>query len=352
LYHGSLYALELLVAGVDYDDFAFSEISRLSGNEQSKEGSSEQVQDLIELTMHHFSGVTAKEYKGFYVPASILATYGIQVLQENAGHPLLLLGGTSISIEDRRELIVFLLKAGYEVASIENPIGSPLDFSTQPGLDRALSLTSFLNHLRDAEGVKAVDIIGQSYSTFEIIRSLTGNPKFSSFVQNIILINPPGLNENITVLKHVSRFIFHHVLKGYVKSLGTFFGFNIFSLEGSYKLKQVYAKREARGISSWTFKTCLNLVRTFKEVHDIVTFRIKEAVKNLQAWYGYDINVFLQSEDQVVPAQLTQEALKDLLPDDHVEVVPGGHNDLFFQRWQRPAFLNFIQRIRQRRHLH
>jgi len=87
-------------------------------------------------------------------------------------------------------------------------------------------------------------------------------------------------------------------------------------------------------------------------VHDIVTFRIKEAVKNLQAWYGYDINVFLQSEDQVVPAQVTKEALKDLLPDDHVEVVPGGHNDLFFQRWQRPAFLNFIQRIRQRRHLH
>ncbi|MGO9612367.1 MAG: B12-binding domain-containing radical SAM protein [Dissulfurispiraceae bacterium] len=354
LYHGSLYALELLVASVDYDDFAFSETARLSGSNQSNEGSSEQLLNLIELTMRHIPSISdlSREYKGFYVPSSLLSTCGIQTLRENAGRPLLLLGGTSIPIEDRKELIGFLLQAGYEVASIENPIGSPLDFSMRPGLDRAISLTSFLHHLRDKEGVKSVDIIGQSYSAFEIIRSLRGNPNFSSFVRSIILINPPGLNENITFLKHVSRFIFHHVIGGYLKSLGTYLGFNIVSLEGGHKVKRVYAKREAQGISTWTFKTCLNLVRTFKEVHDIVTFRIKEPLRDLQDSYGYDINVFLQSHDQIVPTRVTREALKDLVRDDHVEVVPGGHNDLFFQKWQRPAFLNFIRKVRQHKILH
>ncbi|HKN19022.1 MAG TPA: hypothetical protein VJW95_04430 [Dissulfurispiraceae bacterium] len=309
------------------------------------------ILDLIGLTMQHFPSLidSSMDREGFYVPSSLLATRGIEVPRQNVGHPLLLLGGTSSTIEDCKELIGFLFKAGYEVAGIENRIGNPLDFWTQPGLDREAALTSFIHHLRNKEGVKSVDLVGLSYSAFEIIRSLRGNRNLSPFVQSLILINPPGLNEDITLLKHLTRFIFHPAIKGYLKSIGTFLGFDIVSVEGDSKLKRAYAKREAHGISTWTCKTCLKLVRTFKELHDIVTFRIKESLRNLQDRYGYDINVFLQSEDQIIPARVTQEALKDFLPEDHVEVVPGSHNDLIFQKWQRPAFLNFINRVRQHR---
>ena len=351
LYHGSLYALELLVACVDYDDFAASETVRLRRSDQGDVCPSCKLADLIELTMRQFPSRAdrAKDYKGFYVPASLLAARGVEVPEENVGRPLLLLGGTSIPIVDRKELIISLLEAGYEVASIENPIGCPLDFSSRPGLDRTLSLTSFLYHLQDEEAVKSVDIIAQSYSAFETIRSLAGNPKFSALVPSITLINPPGLNENITFIKHVIRFVVRHLVTGYLKAFGTFFGFNDVPPKANHKVKRVYARREVLGISTWTFKTCLNLVRTFKEVHDIVTFRIKEPLRSLKNDQGYEINVFLQSEDQVVPAQVSQEALKDLIPNDHVEVVPGGHNDLFFQKWQHPAFLDFFKRVRQRR---
>ena len=323
----------------------------LSENGRSNEYLPEQLLDLIGLTMQHFPSMfdRSADYEGFYVPASLLSTRGVQVPRENVGHPLLLLGGTSVTVEDCKELIGFLFKAGYEVAGIENRIGNPLDFGTQPGLDREAALTSFIHHLRNKEGVKSVDLVGLSYSAFEIIRSLKGNPDLSPFVQSLILINPPGLNEDITLLKHVTRFIFHHAIIGYLKSMGTFLGFSIVSLEGDSKLKRAYARREVHGISTWTRKTCLNLVRTFKEVHDIVTFRIKESLRNLQDRYGYDINVFLQAEDRLIPARATQEALKDFLPKDHVEVVPGSHNDLIFQKWQHPAFLNFINRVRQRR---
>jgi putative intracellular protease/amidase len=95
-------------------------------------------------------------------------------------------------------------------------------------------------------------------------------------------------------------------------------------------------------------KTVINLMRTFREVQDIVTFRIKEPIKSLQNQHGYDINAFLQSDDQVVPAPITEAALKDILPPGHIRIVAGGHNDLFFQEWQRNEFIAFLKEVRSR----
>jgi hypothetical protein len=32
----------------------------------------------------------------------------------------------------------------------------------------------------------------------------------------------------------------------------------------------------------------------------------------------------------------------------NIKVVPGGHNDVFFQKWQRKALFDFIEEIRLR----
>jgi len=89
-------------------------------------------------------------------------------------------------------------------------------------------------------------------------------------------------------------------------------------------------------------------MRTFREIQDIVTFKIKKPIMSLQNRHGYDINIFLQSGDEVVSARVTEAALKDTLPPGHIRIVPGGHNDLFFQEWQRDEFTTFLMEVRGR----
>jgi len=36
------------------------------------------------------------------------------------------------------------------------------------------------------------------------------------------------------------------------------------------------------------------------------------------------------------------------LPAQNIKVVPGGHNDIVFQAWQRDTFLAFLEQIRGR----
>ena len=81
-------------------------------------------------------------YGAFYITHDHLANCGIEVAPADIWCPVLLLGGTSIPISDRMGFIEHLLAAGYEVASIENPAGSPLDFRATPGADRAAALQS------------------------------------------------------------------------------------------------------------------------------------------------------------------------------------------------------------------
>lgn len=350
LCHGSLFALELLVASADYDDFLYSEIMRIGGAPNREEGRSKRAEMLIEQTIRDFSLPHAADkknsaYRGFYIPSSLLISQGIQVSEENTGRPILLLGGTSIPISDRKEFIGFLLDEGYEVASIENPIGGPLDVEINPAVERPISLRHFVEHLKWNEQVEGIDIVAQSYSAFEVIRVLKDSLSYRSFVKSITFINPPGLNENTGFFKHIFRFLLLHLFKGYIKAAGTMLERNQ-SLNGGDKKGREYAKREFHGIGTWTLRSIRNMVRTLREVHDIVTFRIEEPLRILKE--EYEINVFLQSDDQVVPALISKKQLKNILSDHHVRLVPGGHNDLFFQEWQRSAFLDFHKEIRAR----
>lgn len=358
LLNGSLYALELLIASADYDDFLQSESRRIGTLKERRQPLKGLVESEIEYYAHpfeHFRGrrMTCRNrtisYRAFYITRDHLAGLGIEVAPVNIGRPVLLLGGTSIPISDRMGFIEHLLAAGYEVASIENPIGPLLDFFANPALDRATALRYFIEHLAKERGVATLDIVAQSYSAFETVRVLVANPGLCTLVRSVILINPPGLNENITFVSHVTRFLTRHFAQGYLKALVPLLGLSSAPpREGTPREKRAHARKEAQGISIWMAKTVINLMRTFREVQDIVTFRIKEPIKSLQNQQGYDINAFLQSGDQVVPASITEAALKDILPPGHIRIVPGGHNDLFFQEWQRNEFIAFLKEVRSR----
>ncbi len=71
---------------------------------------------------------------------------------------------------------------------------------------------------------------------------------------------------------------------------------------------QVYSKQEEKsGIWTWTMKTLRNSVRSLREVNDIVTFRTKEPIARLVE-FGYDINFFLQEDDQIVSSKIAEKA--------------------------------------------
>ncbi len=360
LLNGSLYALELLIASADYDDFLQSESRRIGTLKERREP----LKALVESKIEHYTQPSRQirdkktgwrerttSFRAFYITRDHLASLGIGVAPEDVGRPVLLLGGTSIPISDRMQFIQHLLADGYEVASIENPIGSPLDLYANPAVDRITALRYFIEHLAKDRGVTTLDIVGQSYSAFETVRVLMADPSLCGLVRSIILINPPGLNEKITFVRHVTRFLTRHLTQGYLKSLVMLLGLPSAPPKGGTRReKRVHARKEAQGISIWMAKTLINLVRTFREVQDIVTFRIKEPIRNLQNQHGCDINIFLQSGDQVVSAPITEAALKDILPPGHIRIAPGGHNDLFFQEWQRDEFVTFLKEIRSRRY--
>jgi len=109
-----------------------------------------------------------------------------------------------------------------------------------------------------------------------------------------------------------------------------------------------FLKREMRGINAMTFKALKNPARSIREIRDIVSYRILEPIQLLQSVYGYDFYFFLNAGDCMVPSDHTLQCIADVVPPQNVKVVPGGHNDLLFQRWQRPAFLSFVEEIRRK----
>lgn len=284
-----------------------------------------------------------REYEAFYLAAPMHSRHGINVSGKNRGRPILLLAGTSIPISDRIDLVTYLVKSGYEVASISNQIGGLFDVKINPKKDRVDSLRHYLHYLIEVVKIEGVDILAQSYSAFEVIRLLLENPvKYKRIVKSIILINPPGFNNNTGIIKHCSRFVWHHVLKGYSTAIKLLLSNNSIANE------KKYAKREVIAISTWTYKTLKNPVRTMKEVLDIVSYKIKDPLVFLQNKCHYDINIFLQAGDQILPLNSTLSQIKDIFPNRNIKVVPGGHNDLFFQKWQRKALFDYITEIRLR----
>ena len=283
-------------------------------------------------------------YKYFYVRQSLLNERGVEVEHNDARRPLLIIGGTSITLSDSREFLEYLLESGYEVVGIDNPLGGPLDFRMNPARDRVSSLNETLKFLK-AEGVRHVDIIAQSYSAFEVIRTLSNTNAYKGFVKGIIFINPPGLNPDITFTGHIVRFLKDHLAKGFFKSVGALFGFKTLPVESGAHEKSEYSRREIKGICRWTLKTFQNLARSLREVKDITSFQIIGPLQELKS-VGYNINFFLHSEDQLVPVQFSARIIRQIFPKYCIKMVPGGHNDLFFQKWQRGAFKNFLKEIR------
>ena len=239
------------------DNFVYSSIQKLP-RQQAKEG-------------------YIREYEAFYLEAPMHKTLGINVPNENRGRPILLLAGTSIPISDRIDLVKDLVDSGYEVASISNQIGGLFDIDINPRKDRVDSLRHYLQYLSEAVKIEGVDILAQSYSAFEVIRLLLENPmKYKKFVKSIILINPPGFNKHTGVIKHCSRFVWHHVLKGYSAAI------KLLVSKRSEEEKK-YAKTEVCAISTWTYKSLKNPTRTMKEVFDIVTYKIFGSIPQRKA---------------------------------------------------------------------
>lgn len=309
-------------------------------------GTPGRVTGLIDQTVRELCpGQPRKQTARFcYISHSLLSERGIHVSCSDVNRPILILGGTSIQFTECRELIEYLLESGYEVASIEHPVGGPFDFCLNPVKERPYSLEKTLNCLK-AHNVQQVDIVAQSYAIFEVIRTLLKDSTYRGFVRNIVLINPPGLDKNINMVKHIDRFLMHHLFKGFIKSIGLLFGFRNMPIRSGMNLNKEFALREIKGIGLWSFKTLQNIVRTFREVKDIVTFLICEPLMRLQEC-GYTIRFFLQSEDQLIPMRRSLKTIYQTFPQQSVKIAPGGHNDLFFQKWQRSTFLEFLKEIR------
>jgi hypothetical protein len=170
---------------------------------------------------------------------------------------------------------------------------------------------------------------------------------FHPLVKSIILLNPPGFDPRNNLVKHSLRFLLNHLLKGYVVNFCRFLGINHPQSSNVVQKKKQFIASEVGGITFWALKTFSNIVRTLRELRDITSFRVKEPLRKLQE-QGLPIYFFLQTEDQVVPANITLDEIKDFVPDRCVKKVPGGHTDLFFQQWQRKTFLDFLQEIRKR----
>jgi radical SAM superfamily enzyme YgiQ (UPF0313 family) len=331
LFNGSFYGIELFSMCLDYDDFAHREERRFI-NEGVRLETRDDLLSIADQIVPAKSSY-GKDYKALYLDGVTLQKFGFSVCDENMSSPVLLLGGTSIPVSDRKRLIRSLLEAGYEVASIENPIGGPLDFMIDPVTERPNSLRDYLGYLRDSCQVREINIIAQSYSAFELVRVLMEDPsRYIGFVKCIILVNPPGFDENLNMARHIIRFLWGHVISGYINP------------ESSHPDKIGFRKKERAGILTWAGKSMVNMVRSLREVNDIVHFRIKEPLKKLQE-RGFKICFFLQSEDRVVPARITLKHVGEFIPRSQIKWVTGGHNDLFFQAWQRKALIDFYQEV-------
>jgi radical SAM superfamily enzyme YgiQ (UPF0313 family) len=331
LFKGTFFAIELVSICLDYDDFAHREESRFMtesvslGDEDNLLSISRQIVPVRDSK--------GKKYGTFYVNGINLRKYGFSVPSENLYKPVLLLGGTSIPVSDRKRLIKSFLEAGYEVASIENPIGGHFDFRIDPVKERPEALKDYMAHLRNSCDIKEINIVAQSYSAFELVRVLLEDPfRYKGFVKCIILVNPPGFDENLNMAKHIFRFLWKHTIRGYLNP------------KSSHPDKAGFSKKEKVGIRTWTGKSLTNIVRSLREVHDIVHYRIKTPLKKLQG-NGYKICFFLQTYDQVVPAQITLKHAEELVPQSQIKCVEGGHNDLFFQEWQRKSFIEYYQEV-------
>ncbi|MFX0202998.1 MAG: hypothetical protein ACFFCW_43395, partial [Candidatus Hodarchaeota archaeon] len=296
-----------------------------------------------------------RKYRRIFVPSAMLEKIGIKAEEYDPKTSLLVVAGTGISFGETQEFMKFLLDSGYGVSSIENPIGGLFDIGINPKAERAIALMHLLEFLRDLKyngepSVEGVDMLIQSYATYDVVRLLSSNPhKYKGFIKSITFINPAGLNGKLRFFFHCVRFLYHHMLKGYCRQISNLFGGNPYPFVIDDPNRKDYIRRELRALNSWLFNTCKNPVKTLREVDDLVTFRIEWLLERLSKEYGFDIYIFKQTDDAVLPAELTLNNAEKILSASHIIKAPGQHNDIFSQTWQRPNLIEHIKNVRQRR---
>jgi radical SAM superfamily enzyme YgiQ (UPF0313 family) len=354
LVSGSLPAIERLVSCADYDDFASSENQRLSAPGSAAAANHPATGDLVDKQMRTHQPQTPgapgapgqRGYRACHISSALLRSRGTQVSDRDAGRPILVLGGTSLKLNEMSELINRLMEAGYEVACLEHPLGGLRDAGINPRQERPRSLRDYLDRLQDSGEVRKLDILAQSYAAFDVVRALADNPAYLSLISSIILVTPPGFDEKVNYLNHCLRFLWGHTLKGYLKARWGLLGRTPVT-QGNFEARD-RLQRQAAGIRIWFANTLRNPVRTLRELIDIINFRLALPLETLHKESGYDINIFLQTEDRVIPSQPTLRCTASWLPRDSVRQEPGGHNDVFFQKDQQNALLKFIREVREK----
>jgi hypothetical protein len=289
------------------------------------------------------------EYQGVFVADRWLTRQGTRPKQNVGRRPLLLIGGTNITLNDQCEWIGHLLASGMEVAAIDYPIGHLLSRAIRPKPFRKSALCDFISRLKADQNVKGLDIVAHSYAAFEVVRILMADPgAYRPLVKSVVLINPPGFKRKIGAVTHCFRFMFGYVCIGWVKMLCQMAGFGSGPIEAEDPRRSIYVRRQVRGIAAMACTALKNPLRSYREVRDIVSFNIVPAMAILSKRYGYDLNIFLNADDIIVPYKDTLKAVAKFLPEENIMVVRGGHNDLIFQDWQRAVFTSFIRKIRSR----
>jgi pimeloyl-ACP methyl ester carboxylesterase len=288
-------------------------------------------------------------YQGLYLAGGTSARLRAAAPDGNGCRPVLLLGGTSITLADQKELIAELLRSGLAVAAMQTPMGGPLAGGVAPRRMRPLCLADFLARLQQEACVRAVDVIAHSYAAFEVLRILLTAPRsYRRLIQSVLLVNPPGFEARFGFPTHCRRVVGSHILCGYMEMLLLRWGWRRWGLEGAAGPRCAFARREMRGIAVMTARGLKNVLRTHREMRDIVTFKIERPLGRLCTEHGYAFYLFLNAGDRMVAVRETLRRAVDLLPKENIRLVPGGHNDLLFQQWQRPAFLKFLHEIRAR----
>ena len=347
---GTLTGFELLLASCDYEDFLLSEMKRMGRRDGGRRAglATALVNPAIQNNILGIdSHPLTNSYKSFFVNSEAMEKYGISVRDSARGRPTLVLGGTSISLAERKDFLGHLLWNGFEVAGIENPLGGLRDKDINPTRERPASFRDFLAHLKKNPEIQGLDIVAQSYSAFEVLRVLTKEPDWATFIKSIILINPPGFDPGNNNLRHVRRFFIQHVIGGYMSSLFQLLDARLTAPDMLSWEKERFSRREISGINFWTTRTLANPTRTLRELKDITSFSIKEPLQEVIS-QGIPVYLFLQADDRVVPAQVTLYEVRGIIPRQRITVTPGGHNDLFFQPWQRDTLCQLLETIHKR----
>jgi pimeloyl-ACP methyl ester carboxylesterase len=275
-------------------------------------------------------------YKGFF--------YRPEASMPN--HCVLVLSGTSIQLKDIQIVFEHLLKKGYTVAAIERNIGHIININMRPASERLLSLKDFIHQLTEHLGVDRIDVIAQSYASFEIVRTLMDAPEaYEKHISSIVMVNPAGFDSSIRYVPHCLRFLFIHILSEYIKTIRRFV---------TYKLKRSteakYYRRKWRALNSFFIKTLQNPTRTFREIADIVSFDITPHLEFLLGKYKYPLYFVLNQNDNLVASEKTLSWSKRFVPGSHILVFPGNHLDSFIDENQVLVISELINKINNREH--